>query len=575
LATGKAQHLPHLTAAIENIVVSPSGSSYAVSLANNSVIVISTAELDAKTNIVGIQTRRVDPEQLPKEMKSGKPAISVMEQVPLAVDPNNTQQLLFSVPSSQPRRYNESLRPQPYLQTFDIANQRPVARQALTRNNATDPNMGPEGQRIVEPNVKFLQVSHDGQWLATVDEWLPPQTDTGFLNEGNPEFSEEQRMLRRETYLKMWRRDEKNGQWVLETRIDAPHFLEDVCGNGRVQDLVAHPTQHAFASIGEDHVLQVWKPKTRLRDGIVVRGADDKGLVTWSLHRSVALPQPNKLWLSEATQQHARTSRLAYSPDGSILAAGISGTSEADRGLIHLIDADSAIIRRSMPEIDATALCNIGIVGRYMVAITDSIIVWDLVYDNIVYCASITTTGVDQFERTSIIRLATSEADGTFAVSLPQFEQNENPSRKTKKALSKIFVYSTNSKEPLWYHTVPGITLGLVARKGETGYIALDSVSCIRTIIPTAGSLALRPATQIEDVEALSINDAPVEDEDIPEGSANRAFGDILLENEYDMPVVRQQDLENIFHNDNAPQAPKEVFSAVLRLFGGVAKAAA
>jgi NET1-associated nuclear protein 1 (U3 small nucleolar RNA-associated protein 17) len=555
--------------------VSPSGSSYAVSLANNSVIVISTAELDAKTNIVGIQTRRVDPEQLPKEMKSGKPAISAMEQVPLAIDPNNTQQVLFSVPSSQPRRYNESLRPQPYLQTFDIANQRPVARQALTRNNATDPNMGPEGQRIVEPNVKFLQVSHDGQWLATVDEWLPPQTDTGFLNEGNPEFSEEQRMLRRETYLKMWRRDEKNGQWVLETRIDAPHFLEDVCGNGRVQDLVAHPTQHAFASIGEDHVLRVWKPKTRLRDGIVVRGADDKGLVTWSLHRSVALPQPNKLWLSEATQQHARTSRLAYSPDGSVLAAGISGTSEADRGLIHLIDADSATIRRSMPEIDATSLCNIGIVGRYMVAITDSIIVWDLVYDNIVYCASITTTGVDQFERPSIIRLATSEADGTFAVSLPQFEQNENPSRKTKKALSKIFVYGTKSKEPIWYHTVPGITLGLVARKGEPGYIALDSVSCIRTIIPTAGSLALRPATQIEDVEALSINDAPVEDDDIPEGSANRAFGDILLENEYDMPVVRQQDLENIFHNDNAPQAPKEVFSAVLRLFGGVAKAAA
>jgi NET1-associated nuclear protein 1 (U3 small nucleolar RNA-associated protein 17) len=521
----------------------------------------------------------VDPEQLPKETKSGKPSIYALEQVPLAIDPNNTQQVLLTVPSSQPRRNNESLRSQPYLQTFDIANQRPVARQALTRNNATDPNIGPDGQRIIEPNVKFLQLSHDGQWLATVDEWLPPRADTAFLNEGNAEFSEEQRMLRREVYLKIWRRDEKNGQWVLETRIDAPHFLEDVCGNGRVLDLVAHPTEHAFASIGEDHVLRVWKPKTRLRDGIVVRGADDKGLVTWSLHRSVELPRPNKLWLSEVTadQEHARTSRLAYSPDGSVLAAGMSGTSDSDRGLIHLIDAESATIRRSMAEIDATALCGVGIIGRYLVAITDSIIVWDLVYDNIVYCASINTTGIDQFERTSIIRLATNEVDGTFAVSLPQFEKNENPSRRFKKALSKILVYSTEQKEPVWSHTVPGITLGLAARKGkgERGYIALDSVSCIRTISPTAGSLALRPAPQIEDVEALSINDGPEEDEDLSEGSANRAFGDISLENDYDRPVVRQQDLENIFHNDNAPQAPKEVFSAVLRLFGGVAKAAA
>src|SRR5690242_11767197 len=67
LSTGKQQTLPHLTAAVESIVVSPQGASYAVTLANNSVLVLSTSELEAKTNIVGMQSRRVDLEQMPRE----------------------------------------------------------------------------------------------------------------------------------------------------------------------------------------------------------------------------------------------------------------------------------------------------------------------------------------------------------------------------------------------------------------------------------------------------------------------------------------------------------------------------
>lgn len=580
LSTGKCQHLPHLSAAIENIVVSPTGSAYALSLANNSVIVISTTELEAKTNIVGIQTRRVDAEQLPRESKSGKPVIYALVPVPLTVDPSNPQQVLFSVPSSQPRQSNEGLRPEPYLQTFDVANQRPVARQALTRNNATDPNMAPEGHRIIEPSVKFVQISHDGQWLATVDEWLLPRADTAFLDEGNAEFSEEQRLLRREVYLKIWRRDEKNGQWILETRIDAPHFLDDVCGNGRVLDLVAHPSALGFATIGEDYVVRVWKPKTRLRDGIVVRGAEGRGLVNWSLHRAVELPNPNKLWLSDGTADvlQSRPSRLAFSPDGSVLAAGVSGTSEEDRGLIHLIDVSSANIRRSMVEIDATALCGLGIVGRCLVAVTDSITVWDLVSDDLVYCASITTAGLDQFERMSVVRFAVNEADGTFAVSLPQFEKNEDASRKLKKISSKICVYGTAKKEPLWSQSVPGVILALAARKGESekGYIALDSVSYIRTVSPTAASLITPASQEAGEVEVQKIEvEQPEEVEDVVEDNTSKALEDLVLENDYDKPVVTQQDLEEIFHNDGAPQAPKDVFSAVLRLFGGAAKAAA
>ncbi|KAH8732297.1 WD40-repeat-containing domain protein [Phaeosphaeriaceae sp. PMI808] len=578
LATGKPQHLPHLTAAIEHIVVSPSGSSYALSLANNSVAVLSTTELDAKTNIVGIQTRRVDLEHLPKEYKSGSFSFNALQPVPIAVDPQNAQRVLLTVPSSQPRRRNEGLRPEPYLQTFDIANQRPVARQALTRNNATDLNMGPDGMRIAEPNVKLLAITHDGKWLATVDEWLPPRADTGFLNEGNADFSEEERLLRREVYLKIWRRDEKNEQWTLETRIDAPHFLENVCGNGRVLDIVSHPTQHGFATIGEDQCVRIWKPKTRLRDGVVVRGAGNKGLVNWSLHRSIELPNPSKSSLSEvnANSQHHHTSRLAFSVDGSIIAAGVSGSSESDHGLIHLIDANSAVIQRSMTEIDAAVLCGIGIIDRYLVIVTDRIIVWDLVYDNLAYSSSISTTGVDRFERTSVVRLATNNEDGTFAVSLPQFEKNDSSTSRIKKVSSKVLVYSTAQKEPLWSYTLPGITLGLTARKGkgERGYITLDSVSCIRTISPTVGSLKLPSPHPIEQNEVEKVEDGVASDvEDTQEETFD--LDNITLEDEYDHPVVTHQDFEEVFHNDNAPQTPKDVFSAVLRLFGGMAKVGA
>lgn len=573
IATGKCQHLPHLSAAIENVVVSPAGSSYALSLANNSVIVLSTTELEAKTNIVGIQTRRVDAEQL-GESKSGDLRNYALIPVPLTVDPSNTQQVLFTVPSSQPRQSKEGLRPEPYLQTFDVANQRPVARQALTRNNATDPNMAPDGQRIIEPSVKLVQISYDGQWLATVDEWLLPQADTAYLDEGNAEYTEEQRLLRREVYLKIWRRDDKNGQWALETRIDAPHFLDDVCGNGRVLDLVAHPTALGFATIGEDHVVRVWRPKTRVRDGVVVRGAANRGLVTWSLHRAVELPNPNKLWLLDTTPDvlQSRFARLAFSPDGSVLAAGMSGTSSEDRGLIHLIDVSGSKIQRSMVEIDATTLCGVGIVGRYLVAITDSITVWDLVTDDLVYCAPMIAAGVKPLERMAVVHFAVNEADGTFAVSLPQFDKER------KKITSKMFVYGTSSKEPLWSQSVPGVILALSARKGESekGYIALDSLSNIRTISPTASSLVVSALEQAEEIEVQKIEVEMAEEvEEVQEDDASTAFGDLVLDSDYDKPVVTQQDLEEIFHNDGAPQAPKDVFSAVLRLFGGVAKAAA
>lgn len=514
-----------------------------------------------------------------KHLTTFKDGLLAMQTVPIAVDPKNTQQILCAVPASQPRQRSGGIQPSPYLQTFDVANQRPISRQALTRNNATDPNQGPDGKRILEPDVHLLQISHDGQYLATVDEWLPPQVDLNYIDEGVSHALEEERLRRREVHFKIWVWDEKKAQWSLETRIDAPHFLEDASSNGRVLDLVVNPKQLGFATIGEDHVVRIWKPKTRSIQGIVRRGANEGGTVNWTIHGSITLPNPNKLWLSDAGAgpSRTRTLRLAYSADGSILAAGVSGASDADRGLVYLIDTNSGTIRRSMTEIDTTVLCGLGIVGRCLVAITDCITVWDMVSDNLVYCTSIKTAGFDSVERTSVVRLAVNEADGTFAVSLPQLEGCNESTSDVKRASSKLAIYGTEHGDSTWSTTVPGITLGLAARKGNgaRGYIALDSISCIRTIDPVAGTLGLPALQPVKQEVQMVVQDEVVEEESGDTTDRRLELEDAMLENEYDKPVVTQQDLELIFHNESAPQAPKDVFSAVLRLFGGVGKAAA
>ncbi|KAL6705772.1 NET1-associated nuclear protein 1 [Coniothyrium glycines] len=580
ISTGKQQHLPHLSAAIENVVVAPSGSSYALTLANNSVIVLSTTELEAKTNIVGIQSRRIDVEQLPKETKSGKAFFDIFHPVPMAINSINSDEVLLAVPSSQPRQKNEGLRPEPYLQTFDLANHRAKSRQALTRNTATEPNVAPEGGRIAEPSVKLLKVSHDGEWLATIDEWVPPRADSGFLNEGIPEFNEEERQNRREVYLKIWRRDEENAQWRLDTRIDAPHFFDDVCGNGRVFDLVVDPSALGFATVGEDHVVRVWRPKTRTRDGVAVRGVTDEGLVTWSLDRTVELS--DRLDVLEGSQQALppRNAKLAFSTDGSVLAAAVSWAADSDFGVTHLVDVEAAVIRRSITEVDVTALSGLGFVGQHLVIVADSLTVWNMVLDQLTYSIVINTPGIDQYERSPLVRLAIDEANGTFAVALPQFESYDiaYSGSRVKKAMSKISIYNTDQKDAIWSNTIPCITLALAARQGEPGYIILDSTSCIKAINPASVPLQLPTPPPEEKAELQrTVYTQEEDEEDHIDGSlASLTVTDDLTQDlAEDTLHFTTQRLQEVLDTGLAPPPPHELFSVVLALISRPTKVVA
>jgi NET1-associated nuclear protein 1 (U3 small nucleolar RNA-associated protein 17) len=552
LSTEKQENLPHLTAAIEDIVVSPSGASYAVSLANNSLVVISTTELQAKTNIIGIQSRRVDMEQ--RTQKSlAKYSFDIFSRVPMAVDPKNANHLLFSAPGSQPRYGRRRVPPEPYLQTFDINSQRPLTRQALTRNNATDPNVTPDGRNICEPTVKFIQTSKDGKWLATVDEWMPPPVDINYLDDGVPESTEEERNFRREVYLKFWRWDEKSLQWVLDSRIDAPHFFEDVGASARVLDLVSDPSSLGFATVGDDRFVRIWRPKTRLRNGTIVRGANQNtgsALITWSLELTIELsssldaPEPTS---SIQASSAPLSSHLAFSADGSVIAAGISWNSAADPGVIHIVDALAGTVRRSITEVDATALSCIGILGRHMIVIGQSIIVWDLVVDELVYSVPLTTAGINPFDRTSMVQLAMNASDGTFAVSAPQFVADEKAGHRFQKASSKVSIFDTNRARTLWSSTIPAIVLSLVSAVDSKGYIALDSLSCVQTISPSNGSMQLitPPPEPTPEVIRRDQDEGEAEEEQLEEPLTGSEVVFEVPEN--DKPVVRPEELQQIF----------------------------
>jgi NET1-associated nuclear protein 1 (U3 small nucleolar RNA-associated protein 17) len=572
IATGKPQHLPHLTAAIESIVVSPSGSSYGVTLANNSVIVLSTTELEAKTNIVGIQSRRIEIEQLPKNADAESPPASyeIFRPVPLTINPTNPAEVMFPVPSSQPRHRNDGLRAEPYLQTYDLATQHTTSKQALTRNNATDPNLTPEGRRILEPTVTLAQVSHDGEWLATVDEWTPPQADTSYLDEGIPEFKEEERIHRREVYLKIWKRDAQLGQWKLETRLDAPHFFQDISANGKVFDLIADPTAPGFATVGEDHFVRVWRPKTRLRDGLVVRGAEQQGLVTWSLDCSVEISDKLDVLDAGANAQQTlplRNSRLAFSADGSVIAAAISWASDEDPGVVHLIDANSPIIQRSLTEIDVVALSGLAILDRHLVVVGDSITVWDMVRDQLVYCVPVNTPGIDRFDRVPLVKLAVNETDSTFAVSLPRFE---NSNARFQRASSTTQVYTPQNAGALWSTKNSSINLALASRQSERGYVTLDSAANIRVISPTSRTSQL-PTPPPEDIPQQTTytqadESMDVEDDDV---LTLPAIEDVLSNEDNDAVVVKPEQLQQVFEESGQSHATgslSALLSAVVAL---------
>ena len=562
LDTGKKQFLPHLSAAIESIVVSPSGLCYAIRLANNSVKIISTTELQPTFSMSGVQISHqnqvfaMSAPHVPIVGLSHRRTRAERIRVPATMSPSSGQLLLAapaaSSPSSRtgvPQDLNAA-----FLQTVDIKSGRQISNQALTRTKVTSLNMGPEANIIEGPNVILLQISHDSQWLATVDEWSPPILDIDpLVIDAKATFKEHR--LRMEVFLKFWAWNSDKNTWELTSRVDGPHTGQS-CGSrigGKVLDLNADPSSVGFATVGEDRIIKLWRAKKRKRNGVEVRNKDKKLLFDWSCRFSITLPiNINPLYLQSFTPPHAK---LAISEDGSLLAVGHQLSTDA---LVHMIDTDNGNTVSTLTDLISGHLQGLGIIHRYLVLLSNELVVWDLVDNEICWSFSLGSDAPESKRIHEPAHLAIDQRNQTFAVSVP---------KSSKKALSRLTIFDPSSPNYLSTHELPRNLKVLLSLTQRKAYLAIDTRAEIRIITPRSQTVqALKFSVPSQEISTAGLENLFINGQTTKVDPVFK--DDRSLSDSDDIAVVRQHQLTEIFDRPSSELPSMTIlFQEVAKLF--------
>lgn len=566
LDTGKPEFLPRLAASVENIVVSPSGSSYAVHMDDNSTMVLSTAEMKPITYVSGLQSLVFEAKK-PKDELVNRVSESLNEiNAPLAaaIDPRDSSQMVICVGSSQQRSRAGTLPITPFLQRFDLGSFQSIGKQPLTRINTTQLLTAPSGHAIVDPRACQLAFSHDGKWLATVDEWEPPERDAAALTEGSIAAAQDYARERREVYLKFWQTKEDGTTMELASRINDPHssrHVEDVFG------IAADRVSTRFATVGADDNLRIWAPRLRERDGLATTAPNGEVLVNWSCIRTIALGESVKAQedlipaSSPANQQ--KSGALTYSEDGSILFVAYGYYNEV---VIHIIDAETGEIRNSLYDMCKGAIRSLEVLNSCLIILSEDLQVYDLVRDEIRY-------GVELGDRSAtapqMTHLAVDHKSQSFAVALPFLKATNG--KLSRGAFSEIAIFNLDDNEAQLMQKLPHLVTALLPAASSTGFIVIDSAAQIWPIVEGADSShILRPLSE------LKLDDQPSEGEvldadDEEEGSDDEQVDDAMDVDDDDdaqAAVIVPQRLAEIFDAAPAYAMPpiEDVFYKVVGL---------
>jgi NET1-associated nuclear protein 1 (U3 small nucleolar RNA-associated protein 17) len=573
LETNKRQDLPHLTSAIQRISISPSGTSYALHLADNSVIVLSTSELAPKAIMSSIQSKTCAnlQEWLNNDIEN--------LQTPAVENKLFPNQILFVVPASSDGVAIGQAPPAPFLQTFDVSMGRHVSRQALARNNAINLNKAPSGNKIEEANVYMMQTSADGLWLATAEEWSPPVAEISkLLGTNDREALQREIDRRRETYLKFWSWDAEKAQWGLHTRVDSPHRVDWEPFINRIIDLVAFPDCTGFASIGEDGLVRFWKPKSKLKDGSIVRGIIQDGNTTWACSKSMEVEKISLESDQDEDQgkyEVPRRAKLAFSTDGSVLVVSLNNTQvltetqENAPGLVHFYNCRTGELQDSISGLYAKDIAGMQFLGRYLIILSDDLRVWDVVSNKLVFGYELHN---DKSQPNSQLRLlAVNKKLNTFAIAFTRVNDTD--------VTSRILIFDPTNPQPLLHTDLPELVTSLISSSSTSGFIALDTEAEAYLIQPTASQTLLPqmlgqstdPVAQeneiMEDVDEESDSE-PVEDS-IAVAIANNSDDDSDVD--MDGPSFRGNQLAKIFEGTTSHALPpvQDLFHAVAKLYIG------
>lgn len=531
LDTGKQNFLPHLSASIENIVVSADGSSYVLHLDDNSTMIISTAELQPTAYIAGIQSVVTNEKPTKDALVSRvwKQLDCAQSPVPFAINPRDTSKLHICVGNGQQASVSGEAPAAPWLQTFDLESFRTVSKHAIARTQPTDVNITSKGYPIVEPRVTHMAFSADGKWLASVDEWEPTSRDVHDMSSRAKDLLKRHR---REVYLKFWdvtaasSGGQEQAAPVLASRINAPHttaHAESVFG------LVASHDSAKFASIGGDGMMRVWVPKLRTQDGITFKGVKGQSTYKWvcalavDLGNNTSSSSKNELQLHGSDAATLTTGSIAFSEDNSTIAVAYGTT---DDGSVFMIDAESGAIRRVFHNLWTGTHCCIELMSRYVIVLSDDLRVYDVVADELRYSIDKPALTENSWLK-SFQMLAVDRVSGVCAAVIPR-----------QGSQSVIAIFDPEHDNPVCQKLVNRRIVNFTSTANHSGFLALDDAAQVWTVNTVAEQNALRVAQSLDDmhlaveqaaeqqvqqntIELLASNDDDNDDDDDDEHMAS------------------------------------------------------
>ncbi|KAI1324819.1 WD40 repeat-like protein [Xylariaceae sp. FL0255] len=568
LDTQKMDFLPHLSAAIENIVVSPRGASYVIHLDDNSTIILSTAEMKPTAYIAGIQAI-LSPRPISKDdsvRRIGQFTPDRLTKIPAIVSPANPSQIFLCIGNGQQLSYSGSGLSMPLIQAVDLTTMQSVSTQALTRTNPTDVNVTSKGHPITEPRITGITYSYDGRWLATADEWQPPFRDVNSLDGSSSE--------RREVYLKFWSVSEENQELELMTRIIAPHHSDQP---ERVLDIAADPKSDRFATIGSDGMVRLWQPSVRQRDGVFVKGKKGRKLHSWACSQAISLQGNETTGDLDSIYDFSRNSgAVAFSEDGSVLACAAV---HEHGSVVQIIETETGKIRNSLNGLIKGDVQGIAILATSLVVLSDVLMVYDLVFDELRYGVQLRKAKETDEDETHgpgaslMTHLATDVETGRFAVAVSRGKRDSSSIR------SELAIFRPDSCEPESIEKLTSPITSLVSSTGSSGFLVLDSAAQLWTIAESKDTKSLAFAQPLADLhldqEFVSTGETTAsffmdaEDDQVSEDEMDVDEVDDINGDTVYPAVVPSQTLAQLFDSAPAFAMPpiEDLFYQVARLF--------
>ncbi|KAI6370224.1 hypothetical protein MCOR25_004218 [Pyricularia grisea] len=529
--TGRREYLPHLSACVNNIVVSPLGSSYAITLDDNSAMILSTSEMTPTTYISGLQSLVLSGKKKRDKAvrRVWKPVEQITRPLTAAINPKEPTRLYLSVGNGQSAMNTDSTPSASSVQVFDFSTFQSLSKQPLARTNPTENNITPKGYPVTEPWVSHMSFSHQGDWLASVDEWQPPVRDLEPIAE-DKHAAESLSQERKEIHLKFWKVGaEGSGQMELISRIDEAHFSTRP---ESILSLAASPRTSLFSTVGADGKVRLWGPFSQQSSKTPANALVAKGkgaqvatetVEGWTCVQEIPLASNTSITEIEVDSadeplNFKPSGASTFSDDGSTLfvAYGLP-----DEVVLYIIDASSGRIRNRVNQLFEGEVRSLQILGSCLIILAGSVVVYDVVEDTIRY--NVTFDDPNPNLKLQMTQLAVDKRSKTFALAVPVFYKSDKPSYK-KGVVSEVAVFTLEEDRPVLVQAIPNLVISLLAVPGSAGFVAVDSAAHVLAVIQaTAMNPLAAPLSDLQLDKVPDNNDQDameVDDED--EADSNR-----------------------------------------------------